>query len=73
MFEGLGVAAVEPAAAGVSDRLEGLRGLDSSTNEVRKAHIAALVALDERIVERVGTDGHGRASEARVLKLDERG
>lgn len=45
--EGLGVAAVEPAAVGVFDRLEGLGSLDGSTNEVRKAHVAALIALDE--------------------------
>ena len=47
LLEGLGVAAVEPAAVRVADRLEGLGGLDGRANKVRKAHIAALVALDE--------------------------
>ena len=46
LLEGVGVAAVEPAAVGVLDCLEGLGGLNSSTNEVRKAHVASLIALD---------------------------
>lgn len=84
LLEGLGVAAVEPAAVGVLDRLEGLLTLGLAAVDVDESHVGALegrlTVVDDvgRDVDDLAADGVERAG-AQVkhgqdrLALDERG
>lgn len=55
LLEGLGVAAVEPAAVGVADRLEGLLALGIAAVDVDEAHVGAR-ARRAAVVDDVGRD-----------------
>ena len=73
MFEGVGVAAVEPATVGVLDGLQRLGSLNRGASKIGKTNVSAFITIDMRIVIGKRADGHGCPCKARILELNERG
>ena len=64
LFEGVGVAAIEPAAVGVLDSLEHLQALRLRPHDIHQAHIRTLHALTcMAVVDYVGSHVHHFAAD----------